>query len=508
MPDGNAMRLEHLCLELRRRSPWEAMDLGLPVLRRWAGPVYRAWFATVVPFILLLAFLCWENAWLAAVLGWWLKPLYDRILLKVYAEALFDEPPGIRAVWRALPRLVFRSGLLSGLTLGRLDMARSFHLPIVQLEGQHGRAARQRRRVLDRRTRGCAVWLTFVCAHFSIFMQFSVLILLELFRPQEAPPLFDWEGLVKGEQDPLLSFLANLAWLAGETLVEPFYVAAGFTLYLNRRNDLEGWDIELGFRRLAERFETGDERRGRPGRLVAGLVLALLAAPWSFDGHAAPAPAAASPERQAIREVLADPVFGRQVDDWGWKYRERKKEDKEADRSDSWLVKFIESLAEWLSEGVRLFSFLVGAILVAALAVLVYRYRDRWLAPQAPDRTVPEFLFGLDVRPESLPEDVAAAARRHLAAGEFALALSLLYRGALVVLIHAEGVDFRPGDTEGDCLRRVQGRIDAAASGYFAELLGAWQLTAYAHHAPPGDRLRELCERWPNHFATGGRVAP
>ena len=38
-------------------------------------------------------------------------------------------------------------------------------------------------------------------------------------------------------------------------------------------------------------------------------------------------------------------------------------------------------------------------------------------------------------------------------------ALSLLYRGALVALIHRDGIDFRPGDTEGDCRRRVAGKI-------------------------------------------------
>ena len=35
--------------------------------------------------------------------------------------------------------------------------------------------------------------------------------------------------------------------------LEPFYVAAGFALYLNRRTLLEGWDIELALRRIAER---------------------------------------------------------------------------------------------------------------------------------------------------------------------------------------------------------------------------------------------------------------
>jgi hypothetical protein len=37
-------------------------------------------------------------------------------------------------------------------------------------------------------------------------------------------------------------------------LLEAFYIGAGFGLYLNRRTQLEAWDVELAFRRLRERL--------------------------------------------------------------------------------------------------------------------------------------------------------------------------------------------------------------------------------------------------------------
>ncbi len=46
----------------------------------------------------------------------------------------------------------------------------------------------------------------------------------------------------------LFSMLFNLIALS---IIEPLYVAAGFTLYLNRRTHLEAWDIELAFRSIA-----------------------------------------------------------------------------------------------------------------------------------------------------------------------------------------------------------------------------------------------------------------
>ncbi|BBA35887.1 uncharacterized protein sS8_3955 [Methylocaldum marinum] len=500
------MQLERLCLDLRRRTPWEALDLGLVVLRHWYRPVYRAWFATVLPFALIVSILLWQWPGVAVIVVWWLKPLFDRVLLKVYAEASFGTPPSVKDVWRALPGLVRNSGLLRGLTVGRFSLARSFHLPVVQLEGQRGREAAARRRVLDSRTRGSAVWLTYVCAHFSAFLQISLILAIELLRPQEVAPFFDWAALFRGESEPWLEVLTDLAYVAGESLVEPFYVAAGFTLYLNRRNELEGWDIELGFRRLSRRIEAESEGRGKTARKAALLAVFLCFAGFSWlqaprEAFADP-PAASVAEtgeaKRAIREVLADPVFGRQVEEWGWRYRDSKKESR---KHDSDILKMLATIGEWMAKGFRGFSFAAAAVLVTALIVLLYRYHEKWLIRSPAARRVPETLFGLDVRPESLPTDPVAAARRHLAAGEHAAALSLLYRGALVSLIHRAYVDFRPGDTEGNCLERVRGRIDAAGESYFAELLQAWKLTAYAGAAPPVAQLSDLCTRWPEHFA-------
>jgi peptidoglycan/LPS O-acetylase OafA/YrhL len=37
-------------------------------------------------------------------------------------------------------------------------------------------------------------------------------------------------------------------------LIGPFYVGAGFGLYLNRRTQMEAWDVEIALRRLRERL--------------------------------------------------------------------------------------------------------------------------------------------------------------------------------------------------------------------------------------------------------------
>ena len=168
------MRIDQLELALRRRNPWEALDLGLIMLRHWHAPVVRVWFATFVPFSLLMLAVLWQHPSLAFFIIWWLKPIFDRLLLKVFAEASFGAPPTVREVWRAIPQLLRHSGLIAGLSFRRFNTGRSFELPVWQLEGQSNRGGRARLRVLSRKTGGYALWLTFVCLHIVLVFEFGI----------------------------------------------------------------------------------------------------------------------------------------------------------------------------------------------------------------------------------------------------------------------------------------------------------------------------------------------
>ena len=62
-----------------------------------------------------------------------------------------------------------------------------------------------------------------------------------------------------GSRTPAGKVLGDLAYLVALFLIEPLYVASDFTLYLNRRTELEGWDIEIAFRQLAARRASARE---------------------------------------------------------------------------------------------------------------------------------------------------------------------------------------------------------------------------------------------------------
>jgi hypothetical protein len=110
----------------------------------------------------------------------------------------------------------------------------------------------------------------------------------------------------------------------------------------------------------------------------------------------------------------------------------------------------------------------------------------------------PEVMFGLDVRPESLPPDVAAAARALLSRGDGRAALSLLFRAALVRLLELR-VTLHSSDTEGDCERRVK-KQQPNIAGYFSELVSAWQMVAYAHRMPSNETIESLIVGWSRAF--------
>lgn len=239
------MNLEAITIKLRPRSPLEAMDLGIRLLQRNAAAVYIAWFAIVIPLCLALLALVTVYDWLPSVLIWWLKPFYDRVVLFVLSRAVFGTRVGLRDIeWRSL----FGNGLIWALTFRRFDFARSFNLPVYLLEGLKGKRRRLRMKVLQKNTRGQAVLLTAAFVHIEIALEISLFVLaMMLFPGYGGLPFWEW---LTGQEAPLAFTLGtDLLYILAITVLEPLYVASGFTLYLNRRVELEAWDIEVDLRR-------------------------------------------------------------------------------------------------------------------------------------------------------------------------------------------------------------------------------------------------------------------
>lgn len=493
------MQLEHIDTVLRLRTPWEAIDLGFALARRWWLPVFAAWFAVLLPLALLLHLLCYQHLWLVPWLVWWLKPLLDRVPLYVLGQALFGTPPPLRQTLRALPGLLWRQAL-PALTWRRLSPARSFYLPVEVLEKLHGRERRERIKTLSRRSGGAGGWLTFTCLHLEFAIDFALIGLVWLLFPDFIQLELDaWLETTPQAQQLLL----NLVMLLGLSLIEPFYVAAGFALYLNRRTWLEAWDLELGFRQLAVRLH-------RAQTVIAVLLVIGLAATALPPALAEPATnnktptcvrqdeqreqlaEADSPIKQALAETLAEEAFRRCETKTIWRWQDDKPDLAEpaAPVDLSVFARLVELLL-WLA--------------VAVGAVLVLRYLRQRLAALPGRTTPPPELPVADLHhntPLAPPApDSGQAAWQLWQQGEQRAALALLYRASIAGLSTQHALELPDHATEDDCLHQARVTpLPPPLLTFFTALTGIWQAAAYAHRLPEAATVQALCTEWAAHF--------
>jgi hypothetical protein len=105
----------------------------------------------------------------------------------------------------------------------------------------------------------------------------------------------------------------------------------------------------------------------------------------------------------------------------------------------------------------------------------------------------PSHVRDLDIRPESLPDDVGAAALALWERGEQRAALALLYRGTLSRLVHVHAVPIRASSTEGECLALARQRVPAATGRYATQLVETWTGAVYGAQTPAGSVVQALC---------------
>lgn len=504
------MDLERIAITLRRRNSWEAIDLGLRFALQNAGSLYRNWFAVTLPVaalvFLVLGLWLGSPAW-AVLLLWWLKPVFDRVAAHVLSRALFGESTQLRDTLAELPRLLWRTRLLRNLSIGRFSLCRSILLPVDVLEGLSGKAASQRKGLISRRISGAASWQTLAWMHLETLFWLGFWALIGMLVPHELFPEFEWLDLIRGGSLPDWLYWCAYAplWLAS-LLLEPLYVAGGFMLYLKRRTDLEAWDVELQFRRLAQ----GPSSRpaGALPVLLCALCIAvtlLQPAPASAADAAVFRETASEQAPGALKEVLQQAEFGKEETD----YRLRWLSDgnsSSARKWPAWLKDSLEALGSVLGKLGDLLAWLGrtgGWLLIIAVVALLVWFLSRvtWRGGRAAP-TPPSEIAGFDIRPQTLPDDIPAAIEDLLRQGDKRGALSLLFRGSLSRLAYRAGVPFARGDTEGDCLRRVRQHAPEL-SGFMSRLLGCWQQYAYAHQEIGMEEIRLLGHEWAKTFSAG-----
>ena len=166
--------------------------------------------------------------------------------------------------------------------------------------------------------------------------------------------------------------------------------------------------------------------------------------------------------------------------------------------SPTWLLGLFGYIGQF--GGLLLWIVGAGAVAVAAVwAVRLLRSGAPRAVPAQPD-VADRQVLDLDIRPDSLPDDVSAAAIELLRAGRLRDSLSLLYRASLSSAVHRFGVTLGVHHTEREVLKAVKVALDDARARYFADLVAAWQRVVYAGEAVSPESVLPLCAGFSTHF--------
>jgi len=513
------VQLEHLSVVLRPRRPWQAIDLGFRMTIRWWRELMTLWLCVSLPWFAFCALLLTnrEAMFVAPLLMWWAKPVFERPLLYFASRAVFGEQPSVRSILRNLGNIV-RPQALSWLSWRRLSPTRSFDMPVTLLEGLNGRDRSMRISILHMNQATPASWLTLLGAHVEAFLAMAIMILIETMLPAQ----MQWRWF-SGIDDTSFDYAAwyLLSYLS-MSMVAPFYVVCGFALYLNRRAQLEAWDIEIAFRRMRQ-------KHGNVAGVMTLLCIGVLLGGQLLSAHAIAEPAesaapvstvtstaaANTPEnavesRQAIGDVMQDKAFNEHITYRVPKWFDRNSASKTPDWM-RWIIKWLKQLSDKDSDiskasllFARVLEFLLWTALVVGIALVAWRYRAflrQWLPSRTQRRPrvwrmrrlASREGIDLDVLPTL--DDIGENARMLWQQREHRAAMALLYVASLYE-IAASDISLDDSHTELECLELAQQHLNADATQYFVDITMAWLRQAYAHQAPTNAAFFAFCDQW------------
>jgi hypothetical protein len=233
--------------------------------------------------------------------------------------------------------------------------------------------------------------------------------------------------------------------------------------------------------------------RLRPELRSFALLLLLAACAPAFSAGEAPT---SEEVTRAVAALKADPELATEttVRRLAWdKQPDKEKEPRELSGVPGWLRWFFELFSWILQTSQMLFWLLIGIFVAVLIVMLVRLFAARGSEGRPARFMAPTHVQDLDIRPESLPDDIGAAARELWDRGEHRAALALLYRGLLSRLAHGYEVPIRDSSTEGDCLVLAARVLEARRTEYATRLVRTWQRAIYGGLSIDDGVVHELC---------------
>ena len=532
------MWIDRLTTAVRPRSGWEAMDLGLRLLQQHASAVYRPWFIVLLPLTMVLLLVCWVNPMWAALALWWLKPLLGRLVLVVLGAAVFGSTPNTLTTLKQWWRLAWRDSWRL-LTIGRFHPSRSFRLPVRQLEQLSGGARNKRLSTLGDESATGPLWFSSLLIDWAIALLLISLTFM-LFGYWLENTDLQWESadVWAGAAFTYLWFgnvpfielwqmrLLVILYALRISIIEPFFTAAGFGLYLNRRTVLEGWDIELQFRRIAARLAAA----GKASLIVVLLATLSLASPTTAFADNSISSSENADTEEPINDTIsatrsqADKCreFDADVERLATSNNKANEALANLLRSDDWkpceLATFRrwnnadepEDSSDWNFELPLLGDLLkplIWALAIGGLLLLALQ-AWRWRGSLSTARLGGLERHGSQLETQrskiTLPQEITGSLLQNARAlwqeGQHREALSLLYRGALQQLDARWQLELEDSFTEAECQRTINAKSRDESlpelGSWFDRLTLNWQRLAWGHRPPSDSEFSELSQGW------------
>ena len=501
-------------LSLRRRGVWEAVDSGVLI---WRDNFSHFIFLFAVPVWIIalgLRLLPGDIKYFSYFFLWWLKPLFDRLVLHVISRRFFDASAFTRlrdirqGLWKNI-----HSGLLGDLLWRRFSPYRGAYMPlrILECSGRNprgsGKTGLPLSKLFQQRKKALIPGGLNFCSFVSVFgfalevmllmgEVFFVIMIAQIFYPTASNYV--------GYNQYIIEICIYAAFCLNMILVESLYVCMGFGLYINSRVEVEGWDLQILFRKFAgaEEAKTNTElpvtnSHSRPGDrtkfpsginiktiVLVCLYLTLLFKPLSQAVYAEDEPEffpedfpyASTASLENLREITASPDFGYFRDRWEIRF---KNAPGNWDMPDVQLPAWMENIRNVFGVLLRLLVILAAcAFLGFALFWLIKFYRDR-SGKKEKFQKLPKTGANLLFQDED-PESLFAKSEKFFNSGFIREAWAACLAGCIGAYSRYYSVSFPVDTTEYGCIDLVCGALPGEEKK-FGEIVQNWILLAYGH---------------------------
>ncbi len=502
------MDLSKISIKLRPRNGYAAIDLGTRMAQKNWKSMFLSAVIFTLPLFALLIFLMPNHPIWAIFVVWWLKPLWERPLLLILSQDVFHQRPTLKEIILHGFKLLFKQ-LIPSITWRRFSPTRSFDAPVMQLENLSGSERRERLTALHSRSPSSISGMTIMMHLIESLMAFAIMLFILQFLPTDD---IEWkiflENLVTNSGLHLYYLLFAIGWYLAMVLMAPFYVAGGFSSYLNQRSIREAWDLELVFRQLAAKHKSRsfDYKNIIVSILVCSFIF-ITPKTYSADEQEIDLYAEQKSRVKAqIENIQSGPDYKRTETTTELRRinplepNSDEDESEEADESkssssSSLIGKEFGRVLSWLF----LIALIVFILFKIPAMIEYFQSGARSKNEKLSNKKKPEQLFGLDLKLENLPDDIVQESKILWQQSQHREALGLLYRASLSKLIHQFDCEFEDGFTELECLIIVQ-QNQLSLSPYFSELTQAWRLLAYGHKLPSEQTFLTLADHWSNNF--------